>query len=168
MNADDVFRYGHLTLIGCLEGLPAPDWETGGVCGVWSTREVMAHLASYERATAELFGNLVDERATPTLNLLLAQGEAFNQNQVEQRRDQTTDETLDEYRAAYEEAAALLAQIPRERRREIGLLPWYGAEYDLEDLIIYMSYGHKREYCAQIAEFRYRVESRVSRIESRE
>jgi hypothetical protein len=37
---------------------------------------------------------------------------------------------------------------------EIGLLPWYSAEYDLEDYITYAFYGHKREHCAQIAVYR--------------
>jgi hypothetical protein len=48
----------------------------------------------------------------------------------------------------------LIRQIPLETRRKSGLLPWYGAEYDLEDYITYAFYGHKREHCAQIAVYR--------------
>jgi hypothetical protein len=157
MNADDVFRYGHLTLLGVVDGLAEPDWQTPGVCGVWSTRDVVAHLASYELATCDVFASLLGDAPTPYLSALISDGEAFNQTQVEQRRGQSVAETLDEYRAAHERAAELLAQIPIPRRRQTGLLSWYGAEYDLEDLLAYMSYGHKREHSAQIAEFRYRL-----------
>lgn len=157
MNADDVFRYGHLTLLGCIEGFPASAWETPGVCGVWSAKDVLAHLASYELATGDVFAGVLGEEPGETLGLLLSRGAAFNDEQVEQRRGQSADETVAEYTAAQERAATLLARIPLEQRRQPGILPWYGAEYDLEDVIAYMSYGHKREHSAQIAEFCYRV-----------
>lgn len=35
-------------------------------------------------------------------------------------------------------------------------MPWYGDAYALDDLIVYMYYGHKREHNAQIAAFRDR------------
>jgi hypothetical protein len=84
---------------------------------------------------------------------MMSRGEAFNDTQVEQRRGQSPEETLAEYTEAHERAAEMLARIPLEQRRQAGILSWYGAEYDLEDLITYMSYGHKREHSAQIAEF---------------
>jgi hypothetical protein len=157
VNADDVFRYGHLTLVGCIEGFPGAEWEAPGVCGVWSGKDVVAHLASYELATGDVFAGLVGEEPGETLGLMLSRGAAFNDEQVEQRRGQTPDETIAEYTAAYERAAELLGRIPLEQRRQAGILPWYGAEYDLEDVIAYMSYGHKREHSAQMAEFCYRV-----------
>ncbi len=153
MNADDVFRYGHLTVLGAIESIPAGHWETPGVCGVWSAKDVIAHLASYELATADVFSGIVGEEPSPTLGLLVSRGEAFNETQVEERRGQTAEETLAEYTAAYERAADVLARIPLAQRRQTGIIPWYGANYDLEDLITYMSYGHKREHSAQIAEF---------------
>jgi hypothetical protein len=153
MNADDVFRYGHLTVLGAVEEFPGEQWETPGVCGVWSAKDVIAHLASYELATGDAFAGILGEEATETLGLMMSRGEAFNDTQVEQRRGQSPEETLAEYTQAHERAAGLLARIPLEQRREAGVLPWYGAEYDLEDLITYMSYGHKREHSAQIAEF---------------
>ena len=130
MNADDVFRYGHLTVLGVVDGFPDAHWETPGVCGMWSTKDVIAHLASYELATGDAFAGILGEEAT---------------------------ETLAEYTRAHERAAEMLARIPLEQRRAAGVLPWYGTEYDLEDLITYMSYGHKREHSAQIAECRNRL-----------
>lgn len=154
MNADDVFRYGHLTLLATVEGLAGADWETPGVCGLWSARDVIAHLASYELATADLFAGILGEGPTPWLDRFLEQGVAFNQSQVDARRGQSAGETLREYTTAHERAGALLARIPVPRRREAGILPWYGTEYDLEDVIAYMSYGHKREHASQIGIFR--------------
>jgi hypothetical protein len=51
----------------------------------------------------------------------------------------------------------LINRIPAERCRQVGTLPWYGAEYALDDMLVYMYYGHKREHAAQIAAFRDRL-----------
>jgi hypothetical protein len=157
MNAEDVFRYGHLTVLGAIDGFAAADWDVPGACGDWSVKDIIAHLASYELVTADVFASLLGAAPTPCLDLFLAQGEAFNDTQVAPRRDQSADETLAEFVRAHERAAALLVQIPTAQRRQVGLLPWYGAAYDLEDLLAYMSYGHKREHAAQIAAFRDRA-----------
>jgi hypothetical protein len=156
MNADDVFRYGHLTVLQAIDGLADGDWDTPGVCGVWSVKNVLAHLASYELASGDVFARILGHSETRTLDLMLSEGAAFNDSQVAQRTSQSVAETLEEYTRAHERAAALLAQIPLDQRRQVGLLPWYGPEYDLEDLLTYLSYGHKREHGAQIDVFRDR------------
>jgi Mycothiol maleylpyruvate isomerase N-terminal domain len=156
MNADDVFRYGHLTVLRAVDGLPDADWETPGVCGVWSTKNVLAHLASYELASGDVFAMVLGEGETPTLDLMLSEGDTFNESQVDQRASWSVAETVEDYTHANERAAVLLSRIPLAQRRQPGLLPWYGAEYDLEDLLAYLSYGHKREHSAQIAVFRDR------------
>ena len=121
MNADDVFRYGHLTVLGAVDGFPDVHWETPGVCGVWSAKDVIAHLASYELATAEAFAGIQGEEPSETLGLLLSRGEAFNDSQVEQRRGQTANETLAEHTQAHDRAAEMLARIPLEQRRRGAL-----------------------------------------------
>src|SRR4051794_26252882 len=156
MNADDVFRYGHLTVLQAIDGLSAAGWETPGVCGVWSAKNVLAHLAPYELASGDVFAMILGQSETPTLDLMLSEGAAFNDSQVAQRTPQSPVETIEEYTRAHERAAAFLAQIPLDKRRQTGLLPWYGPEYDLEDLLTYLSYGHKREHSAQIDVFRSR------------
>jgi hypothetical protein len=44
--------------------------------------------------------------------------------------------------------------IPTATLRAPGTIPWYGAEYALDDLIVYFNYGHKREHAGQIGLFR--------------
>jgi hypothetical protein len=48
----------------------------------------------------------------------------------------------------------LITQIPPQTLRQPGTIPWYGAEYALDDLLVYMYYGHKREHSAQVGVFR--------------
>ena len=156
MNADDVVKYGHRTVLGAVDGFPWAEWEAPGACGTWSVKDILAHLASYELLLVDICAPYLDGGPTPCLDRLLEQGDGFNDAEVAARAGRTAEQVLVEYTAAQARAAALVARIPIERRRQAGLLPWYGAEYDLEDLLVYMSYGHKREHCAQIVAFRGR------------
>ncbi len=47
MHALDVLKYGNLTLPHAVRDLPEADWQTPNVCGYWSVREIIAHLASF-------------------------------------------------------------------------------------------------------------------------
>lgn len=48
MNANDILKYGHFTFLGSLDGLSDAELEQGGVCGVWSVKDIIAHLASWK------------------------------------------------------------------------------------------------------------------------
>ena len=157
MNADEVFRDGHRALVAAAESLPTTAWDATAFPGGWTAKELLAHVVAYELLTGDAFASLLDGEATPTLDRLLADGEGFNAAEVEARRDRSATALLGEYRAAHDRAAALLARVPQGRRREPGLLPWYGAPYDLEDVVAYMAYGHKQEHCAHLGMIRDRL-----------
>jgi hypothetical protein len=160
MNTDDVLKYGHLTVLKAVEGLPETAWNTPGVCGYWSVKEILAHLASFEHILVDVLNSLLADTPTPTLQALGANPERFNDDEVLKRRNLGVGEVLAEYQETYNRAARLLAKVPDELRRTNGILGWYGPDYDLEDFIAYTFYGHKREHCAQIAVFRDGLERR--------
>lgn len=154
MNLEDVLKYGHLTVVHSLDGLDEEQALVGGVCGWWSTRHIVAHLASHELVVADVLDQLLGATDTPNLKNFLAQGFSFNDIEVDKRNDVSFPDLVREYNEAHERVRSLAARIPLELRRKTGTLPWYGAEYDLEDLVAYSNYGHKREHCAQIAVYR--------------
>ena len=157
MDAEDILKYGHRTLMGGLEKIPLGQWSTPGVCGYWSVKDIVAHLASYEQVLIEVLGNLIDGRPTPTL--ILYANENFNDLQVDQRQANSPVQVRAEYKDSYQKAQQLISQVPVETRRQKGVLAWYGSEYDLEDFLVYTFYGHKREHSAQIAVFKDRLSS---------
>lgn len=154
MNAVDVLKYGHRTVLQTIDGLPESEWETGGVCGVWSVKDIMAHLASYELALVDLLKSFLGDGPTPYLDQYIEMGLEFNDVQVALRKDKTIGEVVAEYNDAQAHVMSLVTQIPVETLRQPGTLPWYGMEYALDDFIVYSYYGHKREHSAQIAVFR--------------
>jgi uncharacterized protein (TIGR03083 family) len=159
MNALDVLKYGDLTVQRALDGLPDEAWDTPGVCGTLSVKEIVAHLAAYENVLVDVLTTFVSKEPTPNLMKMLEQPDQFNENEVAARKTRAPQEILDEYKHAHERAMELAARITPDTYRQAGTLPWYGAQYALDDLIAYQYYGHKQEHCAQIGVFHDRLKA---------
>ncbi len=157
MHAVDVLSYGHRNLMRSLSGIEGADWKKTGVCGVWSAKDVMAHLASYEIMLGEVLGNFQGLEQMPTWQRYQVDG--GNHAEVEQRKTHTIEEILAEYAAANEIVDQRIRQLSSETLRQSGALPWYGEDYDLEDYVVYVGYGHKREHAAQMNAFKDRLQS---------
>lgn len=154
MNAVDVLKYGQQTLLRALDSFPAAAWETPGACGVWSVKDIISHLASYELVLVELLAGFTGgDGPTPYLTAYIETHDQFNDEQVNMRKDLGMEEVLAELNQAHDRVMALIAQIPPETCRQVGTLRWYGAEYALDDFLVYTYYGHKREHSAQVAAF---------------
>jgi len=154
MNTIDVLRHGHRAVQDSLYGLPESAWTTPGACGVWSVKDILAHLASFELLLADVIRSVLRESPTPVLSSYLADPKQFNVNEVTRRRELPPHEVWVEYESAHRSTLTLVTQVPIRVRRLNGMLPWYGAATDLEDFIVYSIYGHKREHAAQIAAYR--------------
>jgi hypothetical protein len=164
MHAVDVLFYGNRTLLTTVAKIPDQEWDTPNVCGWWSTRQIVAHLASHEQVLVEVLASFLSDDATPTLDRFKAGPGEFNDREVEKRHQLTGEQVLAEYNQAHARTMELIKLMPAEKIRQTGMLPWYGSEYDLEDLIAYGFYGHKREHSAQINVFRDELE-KAGRIE---
>ena len=157
MHASDVLMYGHRTLMHTLEEFPADQRTTSGAVGYWSVKDLVAHFGSFELVLVEALHDLLAPWPTPLRDALAADGQAFNDQQVDVlRKSWTYEQCLEEYLSAHQQVRGLVAELPAGLLQETGAIPWYGAGYDLEDLIAYQYYGHKREHSGQIQTFRDR------------
>ena len=154
MNASDILKYGQGTVFQAIENLPEQAWETPGACGVWSIKDIIAHLASYEHVMVDVLSTFVSSGSTSYLSKFTDPGVNFNDTEVAAREGKSAREVLGEFQDTHEQVMALAARIPVETFRQTGTLPWYGMEYALDDFIVYTQYGHKREHSAQVAAFR--------------
>jgi hypothetical protein len=159
MNPTDILKYGHLTLTRAFQDIPETDWRVGGVCGVWSVKDIMAHMTSYEHLLYDVLAPFAGiETEQPTLSRMGQVGsEGFNDLEVSERAGMSVAQVIAEYNDTYARTMTeLVPKIPSEKWRENGTLPWYGMEYSLDDYIVYTFYGHKREHGAQLDAFRDR------------
>lgn len=159
MNTLDVLKYGHQAVLEAIDGIPDIDWYTEDVSGIWSVKDIIAHLASFEHLLVDVLHSFSSNCPTPTLDRYIADAQKFNDDEVAKRRHKTAQEVWAEYTETRAETLRLLARIPAKERRQNGTLPWYGPEYSLEDFIVYDFYGHKREHSAQINIFHDHIAS---------
>lgn len=157
MHANDILKYGHLTILRALDGLTEAQGRAPDVCGVWSVADILAHLASYEWTLVDVLAAFPAVATTPLFERFILDGQRFNDEEVAARQGKTHVAIVAEYEQAHAQAAASLARLTPEQCRETGALPWYGAEYDLDDFLVYTFYAHKREHAAQIDIFRDRL-----------
>ena len=158
MNASDVIKWGHDFVTRNVADLPREHWETPNVCGWWSTKLIIGHLASFEFMLNEVlrsFQSGGEGEPQPYLEQMnTLGGQVFNDFQIEARKNRTPADLYAEYNAAAAESLRLVGTLDGELLRRPGSLPWYGAEYALDDYIVYQYYGHKREHISQINVFK--------------
>lgn len=156
MNPIDILTYGQSFMHEAFDGMPDDQWDTPNVCGAWSSKDVVNHLASFEVMLTELLGELLGRGgATPTLDALrYGDHEEFNRDQVGRRAGHSWQEARRAFEEAYGRAMALARDVPPDLWTRVGSLPWYGDQYALDDFIVYTFYGHKREHGAQINVFK--------------
>ncbi len=157
MDAITIMFYGNRTFLAALEGLDMTHWEAADVCGVWSVKDLVAHMAATELLFSDVFGTFTGATSQPMFDRYAATYATWNDETVAERRGLTAEQALAEYHAAYEEKMLRARQIPPATLALTGTIPWYGENYALDDYIVYGDYGHKREHAAQIMAFRDRI-----------
>ena len=153
MHALNMLEYGHQMVLDTVTKVEPGLAGMPGACGEWSIKDIVAHLASFEALILDAIASLTPGGATPVLDRFLAGADAYNNAEVAWRRQYTLDQIMAEYNALHATVIDRLIRIAPEKLRENGVFAWYGADYDLDDFLVYTAYAHKREHCAQIAAF---------------
>lgn len=148
MNTLDVLRYGQQTVRATVDRYGPDDWGRIAL-GVWTAKDLLGHLGAFEVRFADQLAPFAG--ATVESDLPSADPRTFNDDEAARRQDWSVDMVLTEFLDAHERVMRHAARIPGEVWREVGTIPWYGAEYSLDDLVVYQQYGHKREHDPQLA-----------------
>ena len=147
MNAIDVLMYGQRQVMRTIDRFGPEHWSRTAL-GVWTTKDLVGHLGAFEVRFADVLAGFVGAPAES--DLMTADPATFNDDQAAIRRDWPVEAVLAEFAAAHERVMAHARAMPAARWSEVGTIPWYGAEYALDDLLVYQMYGHKREHEPQL------------------
>jgi hypothetical protein len=147
VNPLDILRHGQREIDSLIDRFGPDDWNAVAL-GTWTAKDLVGHLGVFEVRFVEILTRFLGEE--PATNLLAEPLETFNDVQAAIRLDWSVEAILAELRDAFAASMALVPRIPSERWREVGTIPWYGPEYALDDLVVYLMYGHKREHAPQL------------------
>lgn len=157
MHILDVLKYGHKTVLDTITDLTPEEWGTVGATSQWTPKDVMAHLASYEQAHADLLDTFLGMPVTPLLTSFQNEYESFGDREVDKRKTTTLENILSEYTSAYQRISVAAPKLQKEQWEKAGTIPWYGDAYSLDDFMVYNSYSHKREHTAMIRQLLKRL-----------
>jgi hypothetical protein len=147
MNPSDILMYGQRTIDELIDRLEPHHWNAIAL-GTWTTKDLVGHLGAFEVRFVEILTLFLGEQ--PATTLTHEPNETFNDDQAAIRHDWSVEAIVAELREAHAVATVLVPRIPADRWREVGTIPWYGPQYALDDLVVYLMYGHKREHAPQI------------------
>ena len=148
MNVIDVLMYGQRTVVRTMDRYQPDDWSRIAL-GVWTAKDLLGHLGAFEARFADALATFVG--APSESGLLEADPRTFNDDQAAIRADWPIERIVEEFLTAHERVMRHARALPAERWSEVGTIPWYGAEYSLDDLVVYQMYGHKREHDPQLS-----------------
>jgi Mycothiol maleylpyruvate isomerase N-terminal domain len=147
VNQLDILMYGQRQIDELIDRFEPTDWDAIAL-GTWTTKDLVGHIGAFEVRFVEILTMFLGEE--PATTLFRDSLETFNDDQAAVRLGWSIEAIVAELRDAHRQAMALVPRIPADRWREVGTIAWYGPEYALDDLVVYLMYGHKREHAPQL------------------
>jgi hypothetical protein len=133
-----------------LAGLSVDQINRPGAVGVWSIKDVLAHIAFWERYVSSII-KAVERGETPILDAEDST-ETRNASVVAQYYQRPLSAVIAEWHAAREELLDLLEDISEAALNDPNHFAWSGGR-TLLDRIAGNSYGHEQEHIEQIREW---------------
>lgn len=111
-----------------LSALSAKDMLKPGVTGVWSVKDILAHLAAWEKLFCEWYQAGIQGGSSATTPVGMCQGaiDALNQQIYEQNRRRALEDILAEFHASYQQVIHLIEGIPEGDMFAHGRFSWTG------------------------------------------
>jgi uncharacterized protein (TIGR03083 family) len=117
-----------------------------GVAGDWSIKDMLAHIAWYQREEAELFG----ETGVEASELWNVPQDPRNETLFELHRDQPLERTLTDFRQSFDKLIAAVMGLSDDELNTPGRFPGTTAERPPWKAIAIHSYEHDREHTKDI------------------
>ncbi|HYP39900.1 MAG TPA: DinB family protein [Chloroflexia bacterium] len=98
-------------LLNSYAGLSEKDMLQPGACGDWSVRDILAHLAAWDRSQTAMYRAMISGERHPMLDLDEEANESFNHEHHQATLDAILDEVITELMASREEMIEVLREI---------------------------------------------------------
>ncbi|MEW6718497.1 MAG: DinB family protein [Chloroflexota bacterium] len=123
--------------------IPPEQRETKLICGEWTLKDVVGHVADWERWVLEGLHQMAQGENPSVENV--EDVEAWNQSHTEARREQTWDRVWEDFQTARSEAQGLLAGMSQDDLMRSYAAPWGGESTPYG--WAYVCLEHDREHC---------------------
>ena len=145
----DLLQTTRQELEGLLAQLSPVQMAQPGVAGVWSVKDMLAHIAWYQAEEVEFFG----ETGVAASPLWATPQDQRNEILFAQSRDRPLEEVLAEFRRVHERFVAVVATLSDAELNQPGRFPDTSANRLPWQAIAVHSYEHDREHIALIRQW---------------
>ena len=147
-------KQAHANLTATLEGISDETMTTRPVIDWWTLKDMLGHVAMWERVALRFIEEYQSEGAPKSLGLKDdAAVDAYNKRGAAERRDWSLARVRSESAAAVHDLLAAIEHLTDEQLNAPLAAPWESG-VTLERLIAWNSYEHVPEHIAQIVAWR--------------
>jgi len=143
-------------LLWAIEGLEEEEMTLPGVEGEWSVKDLLGHIAAWERE-ARLVAQKIAEEDAPCFDYQIDprdEWREWNAREVEKRRGLPLSDILEELTAEHEKFKEMVEGLGEEQLSRKAISPW-GWETTVEEQIR-VQYQHEWGHARSILEWRKR------------
>lgn len=146
-------KEAHANLVSAVAGLPDDVMTTRPVIDWWTLKDVMGHIAMWERVAIKFIGEYQRAGAPTPLGLDDSALDAYNKRGAAERRDYSLARVRAEFDASSRDLVAAVELLTDAQLNAPLAAPWESG-VTLERLIAWNSYEHVPEHVEQIVKWR--------------
>ena len=148
----DEVRQGRAALLDALAGLPDEAMLRIGVVGIWSVKDMLAHLSIWQSELITAFSHLDRPEHVPGI-VDIEDIDEFNQEQYRANARRPLDVILEDFHGVHKHLIKAIEELDENTLNNARKFPWMEGE-PLWYLIAENGYWHEQEHAEQIAKWR--------------
>lgn len=142
-----ILHAGRKAFLALLPLMPPDEWITRPVCGVWTMKDLLGHLADWEKVAVDGMRQLAAGQ-TPEFDVTIADFDAFNNPNAAARKGQPWEEVWADFQTTRDALLELLAQATAADLARSFAAPWGGDIRGYQWLHIWP--GHDMEHAVDV------------------
>jgi uncharacterized damage-inducible protein DinB len=143
-------------LLRAIEGLDATHLTQPGAVGIWSVKDVLAHLAMWEAQTVTLLYQVRQGMKPTTLHLKTFDTDQQNAQWYEQAKDRPWEQVWADFQGVRVQTLRRLDAFNEDELSSPTRFPWLGMS--LADLVYEWVVQHEEDHAADLETWRQRLE----------
>lgn len=148
----DQIRKAHAALLATIEGLPPDAMLRPGVVGIWSVKDVLAHLVAWQSEIVTALARLDQPKLAPAI-LQIEDIDEWNQQLYQLNARLSLDIVLEDFLGVHKHLLKAVESLDDKLLNDVRRFQWMEGE-PLWYLIAENGYWHEREHTEQIQAWR--------------
>ncbi|MBN2305326.1 MAG: ClbS/DfsB family four-helix bundle protein [Anaerolineae bacterium] len=146
-------RAARAALVGALDGLPEEQMLRVGAVGVWSIKDMLAHLVAWEAELVTALSQLEQHKQRPPRIVEIEDIDAWNEQQYHAHAARPLAAVLEDFHGVHKQLIRALNELDNRALDDNRLWPWMEGE-PLSYLVAENAIWHEEEHAEDVKAWR--------------